>query len=127
MIQDKNYVEPDDEDEEGEDEEDVSADDIKAIFRFLTPFARPYKLTLLALCGLILLEAGLNFSFPLVTQYLIDEGLIKKEWQALINSLIFMGTAAITVNVSMAKMTAPRVKASEMPIETKMLRSSRTS
>jgi ATP-binding cassette subfamily B protein len=96
MINEKTYVEPDDEEEE--DEEDVSADDIKAIIRFLSPFARPYKLTLLALAMLVLIEAALNFSFPLVTQYLIDEGLIKKEWQALVNSLVFMGIAAITVS-----------------------------
>jgi ATP-binding cassette subfamily B protein len=97
MSQDKNYVEPDEDEEE--DEEDVSADDLRAIVRFLTPFTSPYKATLALLGVLILIEAGLNFSFPLVTQYLIDEGLIKKEWKALINSLVFMGAAAIAVSV----------------------------
>ncbi len=97
MIQDKNYVEP--EEDEEEEEEDVSADDIKAILRFLSPFAAPYRGLLAFLGVLILIEAGLNFSFPLVTQYLIDEGLIKKEWRALINSLIFMGGAALAVSV----------------------------
>ncbi|MFX5718427.1 ABC transporter transmembrane domain-containing protein, partial [Acinetobacter baumannii] len=32
-------------------------------------------------------------------QYLIDEGLIKKEWDALVKSLIFMGLAAVTVSI----------------------------
>ena len=88
MSQDKNYVEPDD--EEDEEEEDVSADDLRLMARFLAPFASPYKTTIALLGVLILTEAALNFSFPLVTQYLIDEGLIKKEWRALLNSLVFM-------------------------------------
>ena len=66
--------------------------------RFLAPFASPYKTTIALLGVLILTEAALNFSFPLVTQYLIDEGLIKKEWRALLNSLVFMGVAAIAVS-----------------------------
>ncbi len=97
MSQDKNYVEPDDVDDE-EEEEDVSADDLRLMARFLAPFAAPYKTTIALLVVLILTEAALNFSFPLVTQYLIDEGLIKKEWRALLNSLLFMGIAAIAVS-----------------------------
>ncbi|CEJ16085.1 Putative multidrug export ATP-binding/permease protein [bacterium YEK0313] len=97
MISEQTAVDPDD--ELDEEEEDVSADDVKAIVAFLAPFGKPYKL-LFALLGLLVLtEAALNFSFPLVTQYLIDEGLIKKDWEALVKSLVFMGTAAVTVSM----------------------------
>jgi ATP-binding cassette subfamily B protein len=98
MTSEKTTLEPEDEDDE-EESEVVSADDLKALFRFLSPFARPYRGTFILLAALVLIEAGLNFSFPLVTQYLIDEGLIKKEWRALVNSLVFMGVAAVTVSM----------------------------
>ncbi|MGL4288229.1 MAG: ABC transporter ATP-binding protein [Phreatobacter sp.] len=97
MISDKSIVDPDD--ELDEEEEDVSADDVKAIIAFLAPFGKPYKALFVLLGLLVLVEAALNFSFPLVTQYLIDEGLIKKEWDALVKSLIFMGLAAVTVSI----------------------------
>lgn len=77
MTSEKTTLEPEDEDDE-EESEVVSADDLKALFRFLSPFARPYRGTFILLAALVLIEAGLNFSFPLVTQYLIDEGLIKR-------------------------------------------------
>lgn len=97
MISDKTMIDPDD--ELDEEEEDVSADDVKAIIAFLAPFGKPYKALFVLLGLLVLVEAALNFSFPLVTQYLIDEGLIKKEWDALVKSLIFMGAAAVTVSM----------------------------
>lgn len=88
------------EDDDGpEEEEVVNASDVATIWRFMKPFGVPYKKSLAFLAVLVLVEAGLNFSFPLVTQYLIDEGLIKKDWDALVWSLSFMGLAALTVCV----------------------------
>ncbi|QCI65021.1 ABC transporter ATP-binding protein [Phreatobacter stygius] len=97
MISDKTTVDP--EDDLDEEAEDVSADDVKAIIAFLAPFCKPYRAIFVLLGLLVLVEAALNFSFPLVTQYLIDEGLIKKEWDALVKSLVFMGLAAVTVSI----------------------------
>jgi ATP-binding cassette, subfamily B, bacterial len=85
--------------DEEESEDDVSASDIKALLNFVLPFCKPYKAVFVLLTLLVLTEAALNFSFPLVTQYLIDEGLIKKEWDALVRSILFMGVAAITVSM----------------------------
>ncbi|QCK85436.1 ABC transporter ATP-binding protein [Phreatobacter aquaticus] len=82
-----------------EEAEDVSAADVKALIAFVLPFCKPYKGFFAILMLLVLTEAALNFSFPLVTQYLIDEGLIKKEWEALVRSIAFMGIAAITVSM----------------------------
>lgn len=79
-------------------DEVVTANDLKAIIAFLAPFLKPYRVIVGCLVVLILTEAALNFSFPLVTQYLIDEGLIKRDWDALVNSLIFMGVAAVSVS-----------------------------
>lgn len=86
-----------DDDDGPEEEEVVNASDVKALYAFMKPFAVPYKKSLFVLTILVLVEAALNFSFPLVTQYLIDEGLIKRDWDALVWSLIFMGSAAVTV------------------------------
>ncbi|MEI8144709.1 MAG: ABC transporter ATP-binding protein [Alphaproteobacteria bacterium] len=90
------YVEPETELEE---DEVVNAGDVRTIYEFLKPFTSPYRMGLALLFLVVLIEAALNFSFPLVTQYLIDEGLIAKNWDALVWSLTFMGIAAVTVSV----------------------------
>src|SRR4051794_40558387 len=65
-----------DEDDEDEDEEEVvHAHDLWQIARFLAPFARPHRGALLLLAVVLAIETAINFSFPLATQYLLDEGL----------------------------------------------------
>ena len=84
--------------DEGEDE-DLRARDLGHMVRFLGPYLRPYRKQL-GLVGLLLLvQTAFNASFPLATKYLIDEGLIEKEWDALVLVLSFLAVAAVVVSL----------------------------
>src|SRR5437016_5307497 len=86
---------PDPDDLDDEEAEEIHARDIWRIARFLAPYARAHARPL-GLLGLVLLvETVVNFSFPLATQYLIDEGLLLRNSDALIAVLVFLGCAAV--------------------------------
>lgn len=85
-------------DEEGEAEE-VHARDLKQLARFFRPFAHPYRRLFLGLGLFLLLETVFNLSFPLATQYLVDEGLLRHNARVLVAILIFLAVAAVSVTV----------------------------
>src|SRR5438876_124017 len=86
-----------DEEEDAEESEEIHARDLWAIARFLGPFTRPHRRALLLLGLVLLIETVFNFSFPLATQYLVDEGLIRHDFGAVVAVLIFLGVAAVAV------------------------------
>jgi ATP-binding cassette, subfamily B, bacterial len=89
-----------DEEVDGLDEdqsEEVHARDLWRIARFLGPFARPHRRPFLLLALVLLVETVFNFSFPLATQYLVDEGLIQHNFGAVVAVLIFLAVAAVSV------------------------------
>ena len=71
--------------------------DLWAITRFLGPRARPYRGPLLALGLLLLVETIINTCFPLVNQYLIDEGLIQRNLNVVIGVLVFLAVAVVAI------------------------------
>src|SRR3954471_3337166 len=87
----------DDEDGDEEESEEIHVRDLWQIGRFLGPFARPHRRPLLVLGLVLLLETVFNFSFPLVTQYLVDEGLIQHNFDAVWMVLVYLGVAAVVV------------------------------
>jgi ATP-binding cassette subfamily B protein len=87
------------EDLDDDEAEEIHPRDLWAIARFVTPFARPYRRPLATLGLVLLVETLINFSFPLATQYLIDEGLIHHDFNALIGILFFMGVAAVSITI----------------------------
>jgi len=86
--------------EEEEEEGKIQAKDLGFMLRFLSPYLRPYGKHLAIVAVLLAIQTVFNASFPLATQYLIDEGLIERDWNALILVLIFLSTAAIGVSVT---------------------------
>ncbi|MDF2118652.1 ABC transporter ATP-binding protein [Roseiarcaceae bacterium H3SJ34-1] len=85
--------------EEEEAEATIQAKDLGFMFRFLLPYLRPYWKHLALVGVLLTIQTIFNASFPLATQYLIDQGLIERDWNALVMVLIFLSTAAIVVSV----------------------------
>jgi ATP-binding cassette subfamily B protein len=71
--------------------------DLWAITRFLGPRARPYRGPLLALGLILLVETIINTCFPLVNQYLIDEGLIQRNLNVVIGVLVFLAVAVVAI------------------------------
>ncbi len=90
---------PEDELEDEEDEETVESGDISFIVGFMRPYFAPYKKALWILAGILLVETAFNFSFPLVTQHLIDEGLQEKNWDVVVWVLGFLVFAAVANTV----------------------------
>jgi ATP-binding cassette subfamily B protein len=84
-------------DDDDEEAEDIHARDLCRMGRFLRPFAQPHQRPLLLLALVLLLETVVNFSFPLATQYLVDEGLIQHDFGAVVAVLVFLGVAAVSV------------------------------
>jgi len=76
-------------------EESVRSGDVSFVVRFLRPYLALYKKALWLLVGVLLIEIAFNFSFPLFTQYLIDEGLQKKNWPIVVWVLGFLGFAVV--------------------------------
>jgi ATP-binding cassette subfamily B protein len=83
--------------EEPEGAEDVRARDVWRMGRFLRPFAQPHAKMLAVLALVLLAETAFNFSFPFVTQLLVDDGLIQHDFGVVAGVLIFLGTAAVIV------------------------------
>jgi hypothetical protein len=83
----------------GEEEEEgkIQAKDLGFMLRFLYPYLRPYGKHLALIGVLLAVQTVFNASFPLATQYLIDEGLIERDWNALVLVLGFLSAAAIGV------------------------------
>jgi ATP-binding cassette subfamily B protein len=81
--------------DDGEESEEIHARDLWAIARFVGPFSAPQRWPLLLLGLLLLIETVINFAFPLATQYLVDEGLVKRNIDALVAVLIFLAVAAV--------------------------------
>jgi ATP-binding cassette, subfamily B, bacterial len=77
--------------------EDVHVRDLWRMGRFLRPFARPHVGALGVLALVLLIETVFNFSFPFVTQMLVDEGLIQHDFGVVVGVLIFLGVAAVIV------------------------------
>ncbi len=80
-------------------EEEIRAADLGHMFRFVLPFCAAYKGQFALLATLLAIQTGFNFSFPLMMQYLIDEGLINRDWNALTTVLIFLSFAAVGVSI----------------------------
>ncbi|HWL04010.1 MAG TPA: ABC transporter ATP-binding protein [Xanthobacteraceae bacterium] len=87
------YIGDEDEDEE------LQPGQLGRMVRFLRPYFKPYARTLWAVGGLLLLQTILNASFPIATRYLIDDGLVERNWDALVTVLIFLGFAALAVSL----------------------------
>src|SRR5947209_5373240 len=79
--------------------EEVRPSDLGRLLRFLRPYLRPYRKSMLLICFLLVIQTLFNASFPLATQCLIDEGLIDRDFEALIHVLIFLGAAAVAVSL----------------------------
>lgn len=77
----------------------VAAGDISFIARFLRPFARPYRRNIGVIGLVLMVETAFNFSFPLMTQYLIDDGLLEKDWNVVVWVLSFLCVAAFVTTV----------------------------
>lgn len=82
-------------DTEDEAESSVHSSDVLFFINFVRPYLAPYKKLLAVLAVVILFESILNFSFPLVTQHLIDEGLQEKNWEIVVWVLSFLVIAAV--------------------------------
>jgi len=77
------------------DEQTAHSGDVSFVVGFMRPYLKPYKKALWWLAGILLIEMAFNFSFPLVTQHLIDEGLQKKNWEIVVWVLGFLAFAAV--------------------------------
>ena len=79
--------------------EEIAPGEVRKMARFAVPLLQPYRrpLSLLGLC--LLVDTVFNFSFPLVSQYLIDKGLIVKNWDVVANVLIFLVFAAVAASL----------------------------
>jgi ATP-binding cassette subfamily B protein len=84
------------EEPDGESEE-VHPRDLWRILRFLGPFTRPHRGPVLLLGTVLLVETLFNFTFPLATQYLIDEGLNNHNFEVVVVVLVFLGVAAVVM------------------------------
>ncbi|MDT2020873.1 ABC transporter ATP-binding protein [Methylocella sp. CPCC 101449] len=87
------YLEDDDENAA------INIRDFGFMFRFLRPYFAPYRRRIALVLALLALQTVFNASFPLATQYLIDQGLVERDWNALVLVLIFLSIAAIAVSV----------------------------
>lgn len=92
------YETPDDLVESDEEDEEIHARDLWAIARFLRPFASPYRARLLGLALLLIVETLINATFPLASQYLIDEGLGEtKRLDVVVGVLVFLAVATVAI------------------------------
>ncbi len=89
--------EADEDEDDSEETEEVHARDLWDIARFLGPYLRPHRRPLALLAVVLLIETVFNFAFPLATQYLVDEGLIRHDFHAVVLVLVFLGVAAVAV------------------------------
>ena len=80
-------------------EEEIKPADLGHMIRFIQPFLTPYRGQVILLGGLLMIQTAFNFSFPLMMQYLIDEGLINRDWSALTIVLTFLAFAAVGVSI----------------------------
>ena len=91
---------PDPEIEEYLDEiepETIRPGDIGAAFHFVRPYLKPLYGRLAALGAILVFDTLFNLSFPLVTRYLVDEGLLKHDWSAVAHVLVFLAVAAVAI------------------------------
>jgi ATP-binding cassette subfamily B protein len=80
-------------------DEALRASDLGRMVRFLRPYLKPYRSSLVVVAALLVVQTAFNLSFPLATQYLIDEGLIEHRWDALVLVLTFLAVAAVAVSL----------------------------
>ena len=97
------YDDDDDDDIEG-DPADVphvvsieDADGLRHLLLFLWPYTQPHKSVLCLMASLLLFDAALNVSFPLLQQQLIDDGLIAKDREVLVRVLVTFSLAAVAL------------------------------
>jgi ATP-binding cassette subfamily B protein len=82
-----------------EEAEDVHVRDLWGMARFLGPYVRLHRRPLVLLLLVLMVETVFNFSFPLVSQALIDRGLIQRDFRVVAGVLVFLGVAAVVVAV----------------------------
>ncbi|WP_406699804.1 ABC transporter ATP-binding protein [Singulisphaera sp. Ch08] len=82
-----------------DDSDDDEGDDLELRFLagFLRPYFKPYRSLGLGLAVVLVLETGFNCGFPLATRYLIDEGLLRRDYRVLTTTLSFLAVAAVAV------------------------------
>ncbi|HZZ81406.1 MAG TPA: ABC transporter ATP-binding protein, partial [Gemmataceae bacterium] len=90
----------DDDDEEPE----MQARDLWALYRFLKPYTATYRKPLFLLALTLILETIWNFSFPIASQYLVDRGLggeegSEKDFGVVIGVIIFLGVGSVAITV----------------------------
>ena len=86
----------------GDDEdatEDLRPSDIRNLFRFIRPYLKPYRARVWGILALLFVQTAFNACFPLATQHLVDDGLIERNWDALVIVITFLGVAAVAVSV----------------------------
>ncbi len=75
--------------------EQIHPNEIAWMARFVAPYLRPYRALLGVLIVLLIIDTLINFSFPLVYQYLVDNGLVVRNWDVVLKVLTFLGCAAV--------------------------------
>src|SRR4051812_4887496 len=75
----------------------IAVRELRFLAGFLRPYFGPYHQLGLGLAIVLLLETGFNCCFPLATRYLVDDGLIGRDYRALVATLIFLAVAAVAV------------------------------
>lgn len=73
----------------------VRVADARHSTRFLLRFFLPYKKQVLLVVALFLVDAVLDILFPLAAKWLIDEGLIGRDWDVVVTVLGYLALATI--------------------------------
>ena len=77
--------------------EEVGGRDVADILAFVRPYLAPHRGRLALLVLVLVLHSAVNLSFPLVTQHLVDDGLLKKDWSVVSFILAFLAFAAVAI------------------------------
>ena len=79
--------------------EEIKLGEAAKMASFVVPLLRPYRRGLILLGLILFIDTMFNFSFPLVTQYLIDKGLIAHNWDVVVSVLVFLAIAAVAASI----------------------------
>ena len=85
-----------------EDEEDdvpLAVGDLRFSCSFLTPYLKPYHAKILSIAFVILTDMAFNASLPLVERYLIDQGLLSKKINVVIESIGYLCVAFLAISI----------------------------
>lgn len=77
---------------------------LRTVFRFLRPYYRQHRGTLILVALCVLAETGYNVAFPLSLKYLIDDALIGEDRSALLWILAVLGILAVAISAVTALM-----------------------